>query len=346
MKMKWSHVAFIAVATLIVAAAAAAPVTVAPARAADAPPAASAPSDAIPRPRAKQTIELTQKYTKKQQTAHGPMTMITEVPVTLTVLRADGQRTVVRWKRGVMKLIDVETQVTTANPALKPALMKAILAQSGPLLAAMDDLTFDLAMSPKWEYLGLENYEEVRAGAMKSFDAMDALRRQHGNPPLEPRVRDAILSRATLEQIFPKDALLYLGWRPHPAVPRGQTATFETEMPNPLGGAGGGGGKPVPGRINVSVDPAADPQGRLVVRTTTSVDMEKLAESMKQAVAATPGGKPFSPEDEQAFRGAQLQSTGEYHIDAATGLPTLAIQKTSTQAAGAEQSEEFVWTAR
>jgi hypothetical protein len=340
--MKFSLIASIGVVTVI----AAAPVAiVTPARAADpASAAAAAPSRGVPRPREKQTVELTQKQTKKQQTPAGPMTMVAEVPVTLTVLRSDDERAVVRWKRGVMKITDIETQATTANPALKPALMKAILAQSGPLLGAMDNLTFDLRMSPKWEYLGLDNYEEVRAAAMKSFDAMDELRRKNGNPPLDPRVRDAILSRATLEQVFPKEALLYLGWHPERDVPRGQTATFETALPNPLGGSGGG--APVPGRISVSIDQAPDARGRLVVRTTSSVDMEKFAASMKQAVAATPGGKPFSPEEERAMREVQLEVTGEYHVDPATGLPSLAIQKKNAKTGDHEQSEEFVWTAR
>ena len=339
--MNRSPVRTVGVGTIIVGVALMAVVT--SAYGADASQPGVAQSRGIARPRQGQSVELVQKQTKKQQTANGPMTMVIEVPITLSVVRADDQGSTFRWKRGSMKLTDLETDATKTNPALKEVLIKAALAQSGAILGAMDNLTFDLNLSPKGEYLGLANYDEVRAAGVRSFDEMDKLRRQHGNPPLDPRLRESLLSRQTLEQVFPKEPLLYLAWTTHATLRRGQSGTFETALPNPLGG---GAGKPVPGRISVSVDEAADDRGRTVVRTSNSLDMEKLAESMKQAIAATPGGKPLTAEDVAAFRQAQYKVTCEYHVDPATGLPTLAMHETSINVAGAENSEQFVWTAR
>jgi hypothetical protein len=292
----------------------------------------------VPRPQQGQTLQLQEKQTKVQPSKDGQMQVVAEVPITLTVLQVDAKRTVIRWKRGVFKITDIDGDLVRKNPEIKQTLLQMATTQAGPIVAAMDNLSFDLILSPTWEYQGLANYDEVLAAMVKSLDAVDELRRKNGSPPIEKSFRDLVLNRKTIEQIVPKEALTYLAGNTYP-VKRGATATFNGNMPNPLGGDS------VASQVKVTFDQANDADGCSVLHASSTMNMDGLVDSMKQMIAKSPIGKPLSPEDEAALRNTRIESTAEYHIDAATGLPKVARQKASTKAQSAEQSEEFLWTA-
>ena len=298
--------------------------------------AADAQSD-VPRPVAGKSIVLHQKQTKVQPTKDGPMTMVAEVPITVTVLQADAQRTVIRWQRGVLKITDVDNEIVRKNPAVKPMLLQAAVAMVGPIISAMDDLAFDLMFSPNWDYLGLANYDQALAGAKKSLDAMDEMRRKNGGKPLEPAMREAMLNRKIIEQVFPKEALTYLAGQTY-AVRRGATAAFTGKMPNPLGA------DPVASRTQVTFDQANDANGHAVIHTASTVEMDQWVASLKQMIAKAPSGKALSAEDEQKMRQMQLEWNAEYRIDPATGLPTWAQYTTSAKGPTGEMTEVFLWT--
>ena len=297
--------------------------------------AAKAQTD-VPRPQAGKSIRLMQKHTKIQPTKDGPFTMVAEVPITVTVVQADAQRTVIRWQRGVLKFTDVDSDIVRRNPTLKPMLMQAAIAQAGPLVSAMDNLAFDVIFSPKWDYLGLANFDEALAAARKSVDAMDEMRRKAGNPPLPPNAREMILSRKVIEQVFPKDALTFLAGQTY-AVRRGTTAAFTGAMPNPVGA------DPIPSQVNVTFDQANDANGHAVIRTSSTGSMGALVDSIKQNLAKTPGATPMPADTEKQLRETKMEWNAEYRIDPTTGLPSWVKQTATAGAAGSTLTEEFLW---
>ena len=266
------------------------------------------------------------------------MTIVQEVPISVTVLSADSTGTRIRWSRGVTTITDVDAPIVRTDPAAKPMLMQAAVAQAGPLLSAMDNLTFELNFDAQMRYAGLTNQPEVRAAAVKTLDAMDEMRRKNGNPPLDAALREQMTGKNIIEQVMPKEALTYLSWSQHQLSPGGKPLEIQTDGPNPLGG------RPLSVTAKVTFDAAPDPQGRPVVRIDSTLGGEQLAKMIDDAAGSTPAGKPLTDEERQAVRAARVSTTAEYHIDATTGLPTAATQRSTVNAGSGDQWEEYAWT--
>ena len=299
--------------------------------------AANKPQSDVPALKPGKTLRLIQRQTGVKSQRTGPVTVVIEVPIEVSVLRVGDDGVVIRWKRGVTKIVDVDSADLRRNPDIKPLVMKMTAEQLGPIAATTDNLTTELAFDRDLQYAGLRNYDDVAAAANRAMDELDKLRAGRGLPPIEAAIRKAMFNRSTLEYSMTKEALLYFGWMALP-MQRGETGEFEGLLPNQFGG------DPTPATVSAELAAEPDAQGRLVLRTTSQVDVEKYIKSLRKAIENTPGAKPLEPDAEQQLRDLKIGSTAEHHIDPATGLATLATVKSAASVGGKAQSEEFHWT--
>ena len=295
---------------------------------------APAPND-IPRLAAIKGARFNQKQTIVKSLAGGPVTIVCEVPIEVSVTVGE-EGTVIRWRRGEIKITDVDVPALRNKPEMKKAMIESAL-RAQPILSAMDNLTFELGFDKEFAYTGLKNLPEVEADARKSIEGIDKVRAQQGLGPIEENVKAAIFNRDFIEQTFPKDVLNYIAWTMI-RVQRGATTRVKVSMPNPLGG------EATPGILTARLDEKPDDQRRLVLHVDTKMDIEKFARTMEQTLARTPGAKPLSPEDKAAMSKVKVTSLTQYHIDPDTGLASRVVHKTDVSVADQSKSEEFEWT--
>ena len=301
--------------------------------------AAEKPKSDIPAPKAGKTVKLIQRQkVVKPDAKQGTVTLVIEAPIEVEFLSLGDEGAVIRWKRGTTSLADLDMPLIRQNPELKPIIMKGTVEKLGPLWSATDNSSLLLILNRDMKYTGLKNLKEVQETATKSFDALDKMRAERGQPPMAQSVRDAIANPKLIEPLAAKDALYYLGWLGTP-ITRGGNVEMDALTPSVLGG------EPTPVKIRAELAADADGEGRLVLHTTTTVDIETHIRELRKALERTPGAKPLEPEAEKMARESQMSVKGEYHIDPATGMATRAWHKKSFKAAGGQaQDEEYDWT--
>lgn len=221
-----------------------------------------------------------------------------------------------------------------------------------PALAALEDLTLEIQLSPALDVMGVRNADQVLARFDTIQAQQDAARPPAADPatPAQARLNEAMenarVFARTLRQnkqasvaMLLQDAAYFLvgvGWKLEP----GKEAIIERETPNPFGG------EPIPARWHVTLtefDPAKpEAKSEAKLRWEQRIDAEKLNAIVRDAVRRSnqqAGNKVADAENVKI----EQREVATYTIERASGWPVEGHYTKVQTIDGRTTTREYLW---
>jgi len=259
------------------------------------------------------TLEITKTRTQSgRPAAGGKGFQVVEVEV----IQADEKGYLIGW---------TSRRSAVLGPDGKP---KKLPPQAARFAAMYDGVQMIFQLSPRFELVGLKNFEQVQALMTRSVDKLLEMMPQP--PEQKAQVRKAmtrmLATPELLSQAFGKGISLFFSTG-RLELPEKGAVELDYRFPLPIGGG------VIPAKMVMEVTKLDRAAKRATVSMTTKMDPVKAAEAMRAAMAemARQMGKP-APTEKDLPR-FEVRDEGTFVMDLATNLP-LSVEHTRTAVAG------------
>jgi hypothetical protein len=225
-------------------------------------PARAAPVTFTPQFKSGETLQLVLTKTRERQVPNQPAVKGGgETTVTLKVLSAGAEGSVIEWRNGDTRLVGANAQPDAATQ---------------DLLAAASGLRYEVVLDAKGDFKELRNFEEVRQRLDQIMEktagrVQDEKRREQ----VKEALRKAFADRQTLEQAVLKEVLLFF-YPLGKTLEQGKPLRFDTEMQTPLGP------KPIPAAVTVTLKSFNKGMDTAKIEWKQQIDRKAANQAMRQ----------------------------------------------------------------